>query len=672
MIIPDVDKYRVCEPVFECVRVALAQRGETFSPAYIQGISGAAFRVSGPCPCAPTCGFAMWTTDLIELLGYDYEAMKPTNEEARNPERVAEMVSRIKDEVRVGRSAIVWHAFTMAEWDVVCGFDDDQKEFIGRGSYRGLDGYVTDDEGRFVTGLDICPANGALFIGDRTREFDARSAELDALEEAIRHANAPRDVFLECGANSWRFREGLACYDAWIAAFREPGKKPDMGDRYCTRVFSSTHSMAPGFLRELAAKYPEAADPLERAAEQFAIDAEALHACIPLTRVNNNEDAADPHPNEIVATNLKRARNAYAAGIASIERALLILDYKRLESAQLRAGIKRGEGSAVIQRVPVLSWEGSQQCTFAGSLQATLKVTEQPWNYAEIMGLTGLGFRVRWANDATATKWCPSMAVGEMPDEIAAAGSRMGWPLTVRSEETESRDNDQLRKDIVASIDAGRCVLVYPGKWDVGLVYGYADEGEMLLVRDYHRGEKKTRIGVEGLLDLVFFLGDPVEADPRAVLKEALTAAAEGWKAERVDGGLKGREYWQGDAALGAWIGDLEGFHTLSDESRESLQKVDGWNMAALFDARKTVVPFLKEWSTFSGDKADDALKRAAELYKDEAELLRALVGPLEGKAPDWSAEGRQTRIDALTAARELETKAIAEIEAALAAMNEN
>ena len=37
VVIPGVDKYRVPEPLFECVRVALSHRGEMYSTDYIQG-----------------------------------------------------------------------------------------------------------------------------------------------------------------------------------------------------------------------------------------------------------------------------------------------------------------------------------------------------------------------------------------------------------------------------------------------------------------------------------------------------------------------------------------------------------------------------------------------------------------------------------------------------------
>ena len=47
VVIEGVDAYRVPEPLFECVRIVLSHRGEDYSTDYIQGISGAAFRIAG-------------------------------------------------------------------------------------------------------------------------------------------------------------------------------------------------------------------------------------------------------------------------------------------------------------------------------------------------------------------------------------------------------------------------------------------------------------------------------------------------------------------------------------------------------------------------------------------------------------------------------------------------
>jgi hypothetical protein len=45
-------------------------------------------------------------------------------------------------EQNFGRPALVWHAFTMEEFDVVCGYDNDTKQFVGRGTHKGNDDYA--------------------------------------------------------------------------------------------------------------------------------------------------------------------------------------------------------------------------------------------------------------------------------------------------------------------------------------------------------------------------------------------------------------------------------------------------------------------------------------------------------------------------------------------------
>ena len=125
-----------------------------------------------------------------------------------------------------------------------------------------------------------------MLIGGKAGGFEREAAERAALAGAIRHGRTPEDRVPACaaeGPGDWRFRNGLGCYDWWIGSFRAgPPKVPNMGDRYCLGVYRSTHHAAADFLRELTASYPSAAGPLQRGAEGFAAEAEALHACAEL------------------------------------------------------------------------------------------------------------------------------------------------------------------------------------------------------------------------------------------------------------------------------------------------------------------------------------------------------------------------------------------------------
>jgi len=325
-IIKDVDRYRVMDPLFEGVRVTLSHRGESYSPSYVQGISGAAFRIAGICPCAPTSNAAMETQDLVELLGYEMEYVPLHGEKIDLKKRANEVLSRLKGEIRVGHPVLLWHAFTTCEWDVVCGFDDEEGLLFGRGSYAGLDGYAKANEMRTISCLEICPALGAIFVSKKTGIYDAHNAEINALKEAVYHAHSKMNAELLVG-DKWVMLEGLLCYDRWVRDFRsERPKIPDMGDRYCLGVYRSTHRAAADFLKELAPKYPDVKSNYESAAKFFVAESDALDECanllFPDWKLPKNFDR---ETNVRAADILNRARDSYAGGIGEIGRALEVM-----------------------------------------------------------------------------------------------------------------------------------------------------------------------------------------------------------------------------------------------------------------------------------------------------------------------------------------------------------
>jgi hypothetical protein len=321
MILEGVDHYRVMEAMFEGVRVILSYRGEPYSPAYMQGISGAAFRISGICPCAPTCSTAMSPQDLVRLCGYEADALPLDGDGDEREQRLQVLLARVKDEVRAGRPVLLWHAFTSAEWDVVCGFDEDSHEFFGRGSYAGHAEYAHANELRTLTCLDICPALGALFIGAKVGALDPRLAEKQALQEAVRHACTVKQP---TGESGWVFYEGLQCYERWVNDFKsDPARLRGMGDSYCLGIYRSTHRAAADFMHELAPKYPTATSCLELAALHFAAEADALDTCVPWLDWDAPEAPTNGR-NERVAAALQTARDHYAQAIGQIKQALTL------------------------------------------------------------------------------------------------------------------------------------------------------------------------------------------------------------------------------------------------------------------------------------------------------------------------------------------------------------
>ncbi len=326
IVLDNVGPYQVVDPMFEGVRLVLQQRGETYSPAYIQGISGSAFEIGGICVCAPTCCHRMWPTGLAELLGYECEALSLENTPREDlAEAVTPIVERVKEEIRKGRAVLVWHAFTSAEWDVVSGFDEEAREFIGRGSYKGLaDEPARASETRMTGAVEFCPVYAALLIGDKVGEFDAKAAELSALRCAVEHARKAK-TDEEIAAAEWVFLDGIQCYDRWVRDFADdPARMRSKGDSYCLGIFGSCHRAASGFLEEIIPHFPEAEDNLRDAAHHFSAEADALDACWPLLGWEAPE-APTRERNAQAAELLGKARDEYVAGIEGIERALAAL-----------------------------------------------------------------------------------------------------------------------------------------------------------------------------------------------------------------------------------------------------------------------------------------------------------------------------------------------------------
>jgi hypothetical protein len=674
VIIEGVDHYCVADPLFECVRVVLNYRGEDYSPDYVQGISGAAFRMAGPCPCSPTCSAAMWTPDLARLFGYEAEQVYLGDEAAQVEENLPGLIARIRDEVRGGRPVVVWNAFTTAEWDVVCGFDDSAGTFLGRGSYghmRGED-YASASQGRMGTCLDTCPALGAIFIGEKVADFGGREAELAALEEAVRHGRSPRDRLLEelGGKAPWEFREGQACIE-WCAAHlgAVPSEPPD---GYALSVYRSTHGAASGFLRGLLDDYPEAEDPLARAAEGFAAEAEALGAACDLIYADPQEtEEPEGERKARGAATLGEAARHYGAAVDALAEVLRAVDPIRVQRAAMPSAVTVGDGSAFVRgAAQVKCATTAGKCSFARALACAATSAGPAYTYRDVMGLTGLAFRARWCNEGTATTWCPSAAIGEMPDEQEAFSRLTGWRLVTDTQfGVKEPDREEIGRKMVASIDAGRPICIYDPGLDMAVAYGYQERGGTLLISRSGRWEDVSPLSLEDVGPMQCYLEEP-SAPPaaREALREALVRAAANWRRERHDGGVGGREYWYGDAAYGAWIEDLQAYDRYDAETRRRLRDLDGWVYTCLYDARHNAEAFLRQWGALLDGGAAEALARASALYRQEAELLAEWLPEKRGDDA-WSREAVDREVAILSEARETEGRAIGEIEATLRLM---
>lgn len=331
----------------------------------------------------------------------------------------------------------------------------------------------------------------------------------------------------------------------------------------------------------------------------------------------------------------------------------------------------------VLDSVPTLAWGTGRECTFAGALEAAMAVTEHPYTYAEIMGFSGLAFRARWFHGHTGARWCPSSPIGELPEESAAVQRATGWRFR---EEWHWGDKhmDRFAPDIAAAINAGRPVLAYEPKLNVDVVYGYADGGKTLLLRDYFKGNEPLELPAANLGPMLIFLNDHAEPlGRRLAVIEAMNITVRNWRRDPV-GTNKGK-YFYGEAAFARWADDIVRAEEVAktDAEWDNLFFVSWWNFGALADARNAAVSFLGQAAaTLKGD-AREALERVVAGYQQEGQILQAALGnndaffgPWSGKSiKDWSADVQKREHEILTEACKAEAATIAEIENVLAAL---
>jgi len=337
-------------------------------------------------------------------------------------------------------------------------------------------------------------------------------------------------------------------------------------------------------------------------------------------------------------------------------------------------------GRVVIEGVPSLGWGKSGDTTFAGATEAALSVTAHPYSYAQIMGYSGLAFRFRWAPSDEG--WCPSVPVGEFPEERAAVSWATGWQFN-DIDIMEHEDDPQMQRfagQMVASIDAGFPIIGYGPDLNVAVAFGYDNDGESFLWYHFFGGDEPIVLPATKTGPWIWILQEFTDPPSRhEQLLASLKIAVRNWhrKPDR-DREPNNYLYLWGEIAFTAWEADIRNAMTFDEQQQAALFFEHWWCFQTLVDARNSAAVFLREYADAAeNDQAAAHLLKAADLYQQEGQLLGAFygtkdgfIGPWSGKGlGDWSDEMRQRELKAIAAAHELDRQAIAEIEAALAAM---
>lgn len=330
--------------------------------------------------------------------------------------------------------------------------------------------------------------------------------------------------------------------------------------------------------------------------------------------------------------------------------------------------VKREGGRVWIEGIPPLQWGQSGETTFCGALAAALAPSDRPRTYSTLMGDTAVAFRVRWYRPDAGANWSGAAPIGEQAEERQRIAAALGVPVEITWCNADNPARPQVVSRIVQAIDSGSPVLAYlsPHK-DVAVVYGYADDGRTVLVRDYYdKPGGETAHPVSQLGSFFVFLSQPISParEPRDACVTACRAAVQNWY--RVDHPRFDEEgsFAYGDQAYAQWEQDIGSCDTFTPERRSQLFFVSSWNLNCLNDARLAAAKYLRANApAFSGDTRA-AVERAASLCERIAQVTggptwgekAVFLGPWSGKTiDDWTPAVRQREIQILKDTRVLD-----------------
>jgi ankyrin repeat protein len=330
--------------------------------------------------------------------------------------------------------------------------------------------------------------------------------------------------------------------------------------------------------------------------------------------------------------------------------------------------VKREGGRVWIDGVPRLEWGKSGETTFCGALSAALAPSDRPRAYETLMGDAALAFRVRWFRPDAGAKWAGSAPIGEQQEERDRIFAMLGIPF-----ESKWSNPKQMLDRIVQSIDAARPVLAYlsPHK-DVAVVYGYADGGQTVLVRDYYdQSDIETAHPITQLGAFFIFMNEAASAPmaSRDACIAACRAAVQNWHRSDHPRFDDDGSYAYGDEAYAQWIDDIRSSDAMKPDRRAQCFDVSKWNLNCLNDAHWAAAKYLRANAPLFDAESRFTLEKAASLYERFGQVTgnptwgekSVFLGPWSGKSiADWTPEVQQREIQILSDVRTMDRTAIA------------
>ncbi|MEM6552604.1 MAG: hypothetical protein AAF750_10825 [Planctomycetota bacterium] len=366
---------------------------------------------------------------------------------------------------------------------------------------------------------------------------------------------------------------------------------------------------------------------------------------------------------------------ARSYGFASWPR---LVAHFREETSGSRVGRVRREGGRVwIDGVSALKWGQNPDPTYIGAMDAAFCGSETPLDVTTMMGDSGLAFRLRWARGVSDERWCGSSPVGEWPLEREtlgrATGKRFEWSFP-------DAEADKPVERIVSEIEAGRPILAYGKKLDVSVIYGYEAGGARVLLSDYWADREPFVMETSAICGVTAWLVEEVEPLARseafaAGLRLAVRRWGEGTEDEPYEPTTR---FYYGPLAYEEWVADLRRADTLTEEQRENLYFLNGWNYSSLHVTRRDHAgAYLRANAECLAERVRRQVDAAASVYEEAGRYLSAWdpkddrFGFAKGKpASGWTAEVRASEIEWLEGLAELDRRAMGHMRRAVSALD--
>lgn len=314
------------------------------------------------------------------------------------------------------------------------------------------------------------------------------------------------------------------------------------------------------------------------------------------------------------------------------------------------------EGAVVITGVGQLDWSTGETNSYIAALTRISEYLNLGRDYTYLAGASGSAFRVLFHKD-----WCPSSpdpTVGYDCGAVAAKCLNLE-PMYVHFDK-EKKNKEIMQQQIMEAIHNEIPViaidLIQVPEW--GLIVGYQDKGEKLIVRDYFDRRNSYDIAEKFPWVIVTLEKKEGEIDDVKNFKHALKIAQELYETEMYD------DYYSGIAALEYWIKRLaeDDFSALDDKKLEEVILANAWIYQRCADDRMFGAQYLMKYAGKLPTVEKEVLKLAA-LYEVEHKLLAseenvAPYPPSFKTLKNWGSDLRQREIDILTQFLEKEREA--------------